>query len=239
MFQLFLSRIQTSPCGTKEIAFLDEYQMEDRQVKSKKRVADHGEVFTNAREVKAMVDLVWKNLEKGTAEGILTATFLEPSCGSGNFLIDILQRKIALLKKTKKNKLDFGFYLVLIAGSLYGVELLADNAEECRKRLLREFQKSYPKKEADYERLMRSIAFVISQNIICGDALNYTTPKGEAIVFTHWAGIHDRKIVSNYFDYGELTNKERGMGSLFAEYTLKGPVIQHYLDIGTEAPNDF
>jgi len=74
--------------------------MEGRQLKSKKRVADHGEVFTNEREVKAMVDLVWKELEKGTVDKVLTATFLEPSCGSGNFLIEILQRKIALLKKT-------------------------------------------------------------------------------------------------------------------------------------------
>jgi len=89
-----------------------------------------------------------------------------------------------LLKKTKKNKSDYGFYLVLVAGSLYGVELLPDNTQECRERLLTEFKKSYPKKEADYEMLMSSISFIISQNIICGDALSYTTPEGEPIVFT-------------------------------------------------------
>lgn len=154
--------------------------MENKQVKSKKRVADHGEVFTNEREVKAMVDLVWKNLENGTHDKIITATFLEPSCGSGNFLIEILERKLTLLKAVKKNKLDYDFYLVLTAGSLYGVELLADNTEECRKRLFTKFQKSYPKKfmknQEDYDRLMQSIKFVISQNIICGDALSYTTP---------------------------------------------------------------
>ena len=210
--------------------------MEGRQVKSKKRVADHGEVFTNEREVKAMVDMVWKNLEQGTADRILTATFLDPSCGSGNFLIEILQRKIALLKKTKKNKSDYGFYLVLVAGSLYGVELLPDNTQECRERLLTEFKKSYPKKEADYEMLMRSISFIISQNIICGDALSYTTPEGEPIVFTHWSGLSDRKIVANYFDYGELSKKEQSMASLFAEYTVKEPVIRHYLELGAEQP---
>ena len=183
-----------------------------------------------------MVDMVWKNLEQGTADRILTATFLEPSCGSGNFLIEILQRKIALLKKTKKNKSDYGFYLVLVAGSLYGVELLPDNTQECRERLLTEFKKSYPKKEADYEMLMRSISFIISQNIICGDALSYTTPEGEPIVFTHWSGLSDKKIVANYFDYGELSKKEQGMASLFAEYTVKEPVIRHYLELGAEQP---
>lgn len=197
-------------------------------------MSDHGEVFTNEREVKAMVSLVWKELEKGTTDKVLIATFLESSCGSGNFLIEILRRKIALLKKTKKNKSDLGFYLVLVAGSLYGVELLSDNVQECRKRLFTEFKKSYPQKETDYKRLMRSIAFIISQNIICGDALSYTTPEGEPIVFTHWSGLGDKKIVANYFDYGELSKKEQGTASLFAEYTVREPVIKHYLELGAE-----
>ena len=143
--------------------------MEGKQVKSKQRVADHGEVFTNEREVKAMVDLVWRHLEQGTADKILTATFLEPSCGSGNFLIEILRRKLSVLKATKKTKLDYDFYLVLVASSLYGVELLLDNTQECRERLFTEFQKTYPKKfiekEETYLKLMRSIKFVISQNM--------------------------------------------------------------------------
>ena len=80
--------------------------MEGKQVKSKQRVADHGEVFTAEREVKAMVDLVWKELDKGSADKLMTTTFLEPSCGSGNFLIEILRRKIDVLKKTKKDKAE-------------------------------------------------------------------------------------------------------------------------------------
>lgn len=205
--------------------------MEGKQVKSKQRVTDHGEVFTAEREVKAMVDLVWKELDRGSADKLMTATFLEPSCGSGNFLIEILRRKIDLLKKTKKDKAEYRFYLVMIAGSLYGVELLPDNAQECRERLLAEFQKAYPKKEAVYERLMKSIAFVISQNIICGDALTYTTPEGEPILFTHWVGTGMPKITANYFDYGELTNKKMGKMSLFAEHTVKDSVTKHYLEL--------
>ena len=205
--------------------------MEGKQVKSKQRVADHGEVFTAEREVKAMVDLVWKELDKGSADKLMTATFLEPSCGSGNFLIEILRRKIDVLKKTKKDKAEYRFYLVMIAGSLYGVELLPDNAQECRERLFAEFQKAYPKREAVYKRLMKSIAFVISQNIICGDALTYTTPEGEPILFTHWVGTGMPKITANYFDYGELTNKKMGTMSLFAEQTVKDSVTKHYLEL--------
>ncbi|MDO4763390.1 MAG: hypothetical protein Q4A00_03295 [Flavobacteriaceae bacterium] len=213
--------------------------MEGKQVKSKQRVADHGEVFTNEREVKAMVDLVWKNLEQGTTDKLLTATFLEPSCGSGNFLIEILQRKLQVLKTTKKNKLDYDFYLVLVAGSLYGVELLSDNTQECRERLFTEFQKSYPKKfierNEDHQKLMKSVKFIISQNIICGDALNYTTPEGDPILFTHWSGIKStREIVTNYFDYGEKANVKEGMLSLFAETTVKEPITKHFLELGTE-----
>ena len=205
--------------------------MEGKQVKSKQRVADHGEVFTAEREVKAMVDLVWKELDRGSADKLMTATFLEPSCGSGNFLIEILRRKIDLLKKTKKDKAEYRFYLVMIAGSLYGVELLPDNAQDCRERLLAEIQKAYPKKEDVYERLMKSIEFVISQNIICGDALTYTTPEGEPILFTHWVGTGMPKITANYFDYGELTNKKMGKMSLFAEHTVKDSVTKHYLEL--------
>lgn len=206
------------------------------QVKSKQRVADHGEVFTNEREVKAMVDLVWKNLEQGTTDKILTATFLEPSCGSGNFLIEILRRKLALLQETKKEKANYDFYLVLVMSSLYGVELLQDNAEECRERLFVEVQKSYPKKfitqEELHDRLIKSIRFVISQNIICGNALDYTTPSGDPIIFTHWAGsLETREITMNYFDYGFLSDKKEGMLSLFSDLSVQEPRTLHYLDL--------
>lgn len=211
--------------------------MSTHQVKSKQRVADHGEVFTNEREVKAMLDLVWKNLEQGTTDKILTATFLEPSCGSGNFLIEILRRKLALLKEMKKEKANYDFYLILVVSSLYGVELLQDNAEECQERLFTEIQKSYPKKfitrENDHDRLMASIRFVISQNIICGNALDYTTPSGDPIIFTHWAGsLETREVTMNFFDYGFLSDKKAGMLSLFSEQSIKDPQTLHYLDLG-------
>lgn len=206
------------------------------QVKSKQRVADHGEVFTNEREVNAMLDLVWKNLEQGTTDKILTATFLEPSCGSGNFLIEILRRKLALLKACKKGKFEYDFYLVLVTSSLYGVELLPDNAQECRERLFEEIKKSYPKKyitrEEDYEKLMASIFFVISQNIVCGNALDYTTANGDPIIFTDWKPTSQAgEITMNYFDYGFLSDVKNGMQSLFSDQIIKEPQTKNYLEL--------
>lgn len=120
-----------------------------QQVKSKQRVADHGEVFTNEREVKAMLDLVWKNLEQGTKDKILTTTFLEPACGSGNFLVEILERKLETIKeldKKHKNQNHFQKNIITALASIYGVELLEDNAQECRERLYALTLKYYPKK---------------------------------------------------------------------------------------------
>src|SRR5690606_23689197 len=119
----------------------------------------------------------------------IEATFLEPACGSGNFLIEILRRKLKVLHdKYSKSKTEFDANLVKAVCSIYGVELLPDNTEECRERLFSAVQKSYPnkfkKEEQTYQQLMKSIKYVLSKNIICGDALNYTTQEGEPILFT-------------------------------------------------------
>ena len=100
------------------------------QTKSKQRIRDHGEVFTAEREVKAMCDLVKDECDR------IDSRFLEPACGNGNFLAEILTRKLATVKKLyKSNPYDYERYAVLAVTSIYGVEILADNAEECRKRL--------------------------------------------------------------------------------------------------------
>ncbi len=142
-----------------------------QQVKSKKRVADHGEVFTNTREVNAMLDLVQDQCER------LEATFLEPACGEGNSLIEILNRKIQLLNKYKRNKEAYSKYLVIAVSSIYGVELLEDNAQSCRERLYKKIHKSLPaclKVEAKniqensqstsiYSQLMKTIRFILQK----------------------------------------------------------------------------
>ncbi|MFU2058956.1 hypothetical protein ACLSZY_05715 [Avibacterium volantium] len=114
---------------------------DEKQIVSKKRVADHGEVYTREREVNAMLDLVAIQPQS------LSATFLEPACGTGNFLIKILHRKLAVAAenyqdKSKRKKhvkspsqLSYERDLILAVSSLYGIELLEDNVKACRKRL--------------------------------------------------------------------------------------------------------
>ena len=142
--------------------------MSQNQTKSKKRVRDHGEVFTAEREVKAMCDLVKDETER------IDSRFLEPACGTGNFLEEILTRKLAVVKKLyKSNPYDYERYAVLAATGIYGVELLADNVRECRERLFELWNKEYTavcKKSANDE-TRKAVKYILSKNILCGNAL--------------------------------------------------------------------
>ena len=100
----------------------------DKQVKSKKRVSDHGEVFTNEREVNAMLDLVKHETER------IDSRFLEPACGNGNFLAEVLKRKLKIVdERYNTNQSDWERYAVIAVSSIYGVEILEDNAQECKR----------------------------------------------------------------------------------------------------------
>ncbi len=159
------------------------------QVKSKKRVADHGEVFTGDREVKAMCDLVLQETER------IDSRFLEPACGEGNFLAEILDRKLAIVtKKYKRSSYDWERNSLLALGSLYGVDILLDNCQICRLRLLAIWDKAYKsacKKECN-EETRAAAMFILQRNIICGNALSYHCvdvegiDTAEPIVFSEW-----------------------------------------------------
>jgi len=112
--------------------------MKNYQIKSKHRVANHGEVFTHEREVNGMLDLVKNETER------LDSRFLEPACGTGNFLVEVLRRKLVILKqKYSRSQPEYEKYGVVVISSLYGIDLLEDNVEECRERLLGIFEKEY------------------------------------------------------------------------------------------------
>ena len=129
--------------------------MKNEQIKSRKRVKDFAEVYTNEREVKAMCDLIpketWDNIE---------STFLEPACGNGNFLVEILSRKFKRCKDEKDG--------LKALASIVGIDIQADNCEESRKRLY----DMYCAKFAQSNSFCRLMAQQILQNnIICGDSL--------------------------------------------------------------------
>jgi hypothetical protein len=158
-----------------------------KQVKSKKRVADHGEVFTSEREVNAMLDLVKQETER------IDSRFLEPACGTGNFLVEILNRKLKIVKdRYKKSQIEFERNSIIAISSIYGVDILQDNAIECRDRLFEIFDVIYTRlyKTNCKEDCKTSVKFLLKRNILWGDALDFTNPETkEPIVFSEWSAI--------------------------------------------------
>ena len=162
------------------------------QVRSRERVASHGEVFTSEREVNAMLDLVKQETER------VDSRFLEPACGDGNFLAEILRRKLEAAKKRatppKRKKplpLEFERQSVIAVSSIYGIEILPDNATACRERLYDIWNKEYEtvcKKEVSDE-CRDAVRFILSRNIVCGDALTYRTAEDKPITFSEWTPI--------------------------------------------------
>ncbi len=135
--------------------------MSDKQVKCKTRVADHGEVFTSDREVNAMLDLVKQETLR------IDSRFLEPACGTGNFLAEILLRKLAVVQKQyKRNQLDFEKNAVVAVSSIYGIDILEDNIAECKSRLFEIFDSTYTAlyKKKTKDTMRESIKYILDKN---------------------------------------------------------------------------
>lgn len=179
------------------------------QVKSKQRVADHGEVFTNEREVNAMLDMVKQETER------IDSRFLEPACGDGNFLAEILRRKLAVVKsRYGKSLSEYEKYVFVAVASVYGVELLEDNTAACRERLFKIVEADYLPvcKKKPNERFLASIRFVLKRNILCGDALTMLQNDGEPIIFSEWSIVMGDKVKRRDFRLDEMLegNVEKG-----------------------------
>ncbi|KZL06355.1 N-6 DNA methylase [Pseudovibrio sp. Ad26] len=180
-------------------------------IKSKKRVADHGEVFTPSWMVEAMLDLV-----KGETERI-DARFLEPACGSGNFLVPVLKRKFAAVElKFAHSNFDKRHYALLGLMCTYGIELLADNIAECRANML-EVLSEYLSIKSDDD-LYRAAFHVLAVNLVQGDALTMKAALGNPITFAEWGYIGKGKFQRRDFRMDALTGSAAfsAEGSLFA-----------------------
>lgn len=170
------------------------------QVKTKQRVTDHGEVFTNLNEVNAMLDLVKQETEN------IYSRFLEPACGTGNFLVEILRRKLMVVERRySKSQIEFERYAIAALCSIYGVEKMEDNTKECRQRILGVFTHFYinnfrkPKSE-----FLKLAEFILSKNILCGDALSLKDSNNEPIVFSEWAFVIGSKVKRKDYVFEEL-----------------------------------
>ena len=184
--------------------------------KSKQRVADHGEVFTPPWMVEAMLDLV-----KGETERI-DSRFLEPACGSGNFLIQILKRKLAAVElKFGKSDFEKRHYALLSLMCTYGIELLADNIADCRSNMLEILADYLNLNESDD--LHWAASYVLSQNLVHGDALTMRTSSGQAITFAEWGYLGKGKFQRRDFRLDVLTQ----MSALSEEGTLFAHLGKH------------
>lgn len=194
-------------------------------IKSKQRVADHGEVFTPPAMVEAMLDLVKDESER------IDSRFLEPACGSGNFLVKVLQRKLAAVN-AKYGDSDFEkkHYALLGLMCIYGIELLADNIAECRYNLLEIFADYLGLEESD--ELYRAAKYVLSQNLVHGDALTMRTHDGESTTFAEWGYLGKGKFQRRDFRFDSLTLSSAfsAEGSLFAnvgKHEIFSPVQEY------------
>ncbi len=185
--------------------------VEKKQVKSKERVAERGEVFTAEREVNAMLDLVKQETER------IDSRFLEPACGDGNFLAEILRRKLEEVKrKYKRSALDYEKNSILAAGSIYGVDIMLDNVIACRERMFKIWDKEYKsvcKKECNDE-ARDSVRFIFERNIVCGNALSLMCVDEEGndtnvpIVFSEWSFITGFQMQRKDYTFAEMLNRE-------------------------------
>ena len=219
------------------------------QIKSKQRVADHGEVFTGQQEVRAMCDLVSSECLR------IDSRFLEPACGDGNFLSEILRRKLsAVREKYRRSPYDWERNSLLALGSIYGVDILGDNCVLCRERLYRIWDKEYRsicKKECN-DATRRAARFILERNIVRGDARRlccvdeHQQDTRTPIIFSEWtfpqnnAFLHRKDYVFKRLledrdpspgggnASGVREEPEAGEGTLVQEY------ICHYRRLGEE-----
>lgn len=192
----------------------------NNQVKTKQRVNDHGEVFTSEKEVNSMLDLVKQETER------IDSRFLEPACGTGNFLVEVLRRKLNVVdSKFKKDQHSFEKNTVLAISTIYGVELLKDNVLECRKRLLTITLNYYDVHFFSTAKVefKETIEFILKKNIIQGDALTLLDVYGKKpIVFCEWSFLENR-----------IKRKDYTMIDLFASQPIDGPNL--FSDLGDQA----
>ena len=161
----------------------------NKQIKSKERVSDYGEVYTSEREVNNMLDLVKNETER------LDSRFLEPACGDGNFLINILERKMNILvSRYKKQQHEFEKYSIVVISSIYGIDILKDNIEETKKRLYDYYFKVYSKtfKNSQNNELLKNIQYILDKNMILGDALSLKkVDLDEPVTFSEWSLVNN------------------------------------------------
>lgn len=188
-----------------EMKELNPKNKKQQHVKSKERVRDFGEVYTPEHIVNDMLDLVKHETER------IESRFLEPACGNGNFLAEVLRRKLNVVdQRYAKNQTEWELYSVIAVSSIYGVDILEDNAQECRERLFNIFNERYTAlfKEKCKEECRKSIKFLLNRNILWGDALDFTNPvTKQPIIFSEWSTVNGTMLKRRDYMFKFLVEK--------------------------------
>ncbi len=201
-------------------------------IKSKKRVRDHGEVFTPepiVREMLTLVDHEVKNLE---------SKFLEPACGDGNFLSVVLEERLREVERRyRQSQLDSERYAFLALANIYGIDLLEDNVFAARENLFQIMKKWYEKlfKKKQKKKFLEAIKFLLTKNIVQGNALTLKNNKEKPIIFSEWSPVNHVKVKRRDFNFAEILERDLPKNDLFSEENRIKPIkefpIIHFLRI--------
>lgn len=226
--------------------------MAERQIKSRQRVAERGEVFTAEREVNAMLDLVKQETER------IDSRFLEPACGNGNFLVEILRRKLEVVgRQYRQQPGELSLQATIALSSIYGIDIMQDNVEECRQRLLDIalgwYVAVHPQQQPPSGPLEAVWRYLLQRNILWGDALTLCEPVAQdaiiieqrnaaPITFSEWSFIRDMVVRKDYHLAALMQAQSQSVPDLFSDlgdeaYLPPKPVREykpvHYLKIAT------
>jgi hypothetical protein len=193
-------------------------------MKSKERAVQHGEVFTPSWVVELMLDLVKDESER------IDSRFLEPACGSGNFLVPVLRRKLATVhSRYAKSDFERRHFALFSVMCIYGIELLEDNVNECRENLAEVFAEylGIPRTDTWYQAVLN----VLAANIVHGDALSLTTREAspQPIAFPEWSYLGRGAYQRRDFRYDTLVK----MSSFSVEDTLFADSGEHEIFVPT------
>ena len=198
---------------------------EPSRIIARDRVETYGEVLTGAKEVNAMLDLVKQETER------VDSRFLEPACGDGNFLAEVLRRKLEVVgTRYRRSQTDYERNALIALGSIYGIDIIEENAIKCRQRLLELFTLLYQSlfKAKVRQPILRVAEFILGKNIVHGNALDLMTEgdKRKSIVFSEWSPINGSLVKRRDFAFSELVHVDKIVpdetGELFAEISDQG-----------------
>ena len=169
-----------------------EKKVKENLIKSKHRVQKHGEVFTPSWMVQKMLDV------PGVKEACedISATFLEPAAGDGNFLLAILERKLDTVTR-KYDKKNWKTKSLIALSSIYGIEYLRDNLSLAQSRMfvyyLNWYEKNFGVRPTSRNDIYKSAYYLIHKNIVRGDTLTQKNPvTGTEIRFNEWQIVKGR-----------------------------------------------